>query len=213
MDSGGEITVLVVDIRNFTYHSSRADQRIRTDEDYARKLEIVCGIITSFHNLTFDTIRRFDPDLQGRVISTGDGVIAIFRGGDNAGRAVKCAVDLQVRYEPFFREANASIQEQRRSTALDFGIGLHGGMVKVESYGDYQDPRLQRPLFLGDPVNIATRIESLTKDHPECRILLSETVHRQVDPSVFGGGIVDYHIHSIRGFGALHLYGIPRFSN
>ncbi len=205
-------TIMTVDIRNFTYHSSHADQRLRNDEDFIRKNETVCEFARQFHDLTLGVIRTFDPKVEALVISTGDGVIVGFRGENHATRALKCAITLQSEYLAAFKQVNADIAEKRQESALDFGIGMHTGSVDLKFYKDYHNPYVMLPLMLGEPVNISTKMEALTKVHPESNILFSETTHEEADPAVLGSNIIDFHVHNIGGFGAIHVYGLTRLS-
>ena len=203
-------TIMTVDIRNFSYHSSHADRRLRSDEDFSRKNDTVCDFVCQFHDLTLGVIRTFDPEMEASVISTGDGVIVGFRGDDHATRALKCANTLQSEYLPAFKQVNVDIVEKRQESALNFGIGMHTGSVNVKFYKDYHNPHVMLPLMLGEPVNISTRMEAMTKMHPESNVLFSKATHEEVDPAVLGSNIIDFHVHNIVGFGAIHVYGLPR---
>ena len=205
-------TIMTVDIRNFSYHSSHADRRILNDEDFNLKNDIVCEFTCQFHDQTLDVIRTFDPEMEALVISTGDGVIVGFRGKNHATRALKCANTLQSEYLPAFKQVNVDIVEKRQESALDFGIGIHTGSVNVKFYKDYHNPNVMLPLILGEPVNISTRMEKMTKMHPESNVLFTEATHEKADPAVFGLNIIDFHVHNIVGFGAIQVYGFPRLA-
>ena len=102
-----------------------------------------------------------DPTIavhNGRVVKrTGDGSIVEFR---SVVDAVRCALEVQ----NAMVERNAGVPDNRR---IDFRVGIHIGDVVEESDGD----------LMGDGVNIAARLQSVTKPGAIC---LSEDAYRQV---------------------------------
>jgi adenylate cyclase len=95
---------------------------------------------------------------HGRIVKrTGDGIIIEFR---SVVDAVRCAVEVQ----HGMIERNAGAPAERR---IEFRIGVHLGDVVEEADGD----------LMGDGVNIAARLEGITKPGAIC---LSEDAYRQV---------------------------------
>lgn len=210
LDNAKIVTVLTTDIRNFTYQS-----RPRDNEDNAafeNRFQVLCDLIRDFHNLTVRTARSHDKGKEGVVLSTGDGLIIGFQDEHHAVTAFHTAIDLQRQYVPFFREANKLMLERRSSTGLGFGIGIHTGYVVLRQYESYHVPGAVNTMLLGDALNIATRIESLTKEHPGCSIMLSEDtfalLQKQLGESAVRD-LIDYQVHQIRGYRPLRLYGAP----
>ena len=95
---------------------------------------------------------------------------------DHARHAVACALDMADTLREFKRELGAE------NTDFDVGIGLHSGSAVVGLMGSQK--RLEYTA-IGDTVNLASRIESLTKDAKR-RILVSrETAERCGDAFEF----------------------------
>src|SRR6201987_1799290 len=95
---------------------------------------------------------------RGRVVKrTGDGSIIEFR---SVVDAVRCAIEVQTGMV----ERNAGVPPEKR---IEFRMGIHVGDVVEESDGD----------LMGDGVNIAARLEGVSKPGAIC---LSEDAYRQV---------------------------------
>jgi adenylate cyclase len=102
-----------------------------------------------------------DPILavhHGHVVKrTGDGAIVEFR---SVVDAVRCAIEVQ----SGLAERNAGLPPEKR---IEYRVGIHLGDVVEEADGD----------LMGDGVNIAARLEDVSKPGSIC---LSEDAYRQV---------------------------------
>ncbi|HNW43664.1 MAG TPA: adenylate/guanylate cyclase domain-containing protein [Elusimicrobiales bacterium] len=109
----------------------------------------------------------------------GDAVMAIFSPvfgvEDHQAAAVRAALGMRAALKKF--------NEQKRYPEVCFGVGLHSGGLVAGNVGT--EARLEYTV-LGDTVNVASRIESQTKD-AATQVLLSEAVLRGLDKSRFPG--------------------------
>lgn len=89
----------------------------------------------------------------------GDGLLATFgcpvSGRDDAFNAVACAL----KFRDFFAMYNEYLPAELKDS-LGYGIGIASGPVFAGNVGSY---RRMEYTVLGDPVNLASRLESLTK--------------------------------------------------
>jgi class 3 adenylate cyclase len=103
---------------------------------------------------------------------------------DHAGKAARAAIEMRHR----LRAWNAA-REAAGQPALRHGIGIHTGTVLAGNIGGAE--RLSYAL-VGDPVNLASRIQGLTKDF-EVDILISEATRARLD-----GGVAVEELPAVR---------------
>jgi len=147
-----EVTLLFSDIRNFTTLSE------------TRKPEEVIALLNRYFSLQVDVVFKHNGSLDKFI---GDCIMGIWGAPlddpDHARHAVACALDMADTLQQFKREVGAE------HTDFDVGIGLHSGPAVVGLMGS--EKRLEYTA-IGDTVNLASRIEGLTKD-AQRRILVS----------------------------------------
>jgi adenylate cyclase len=108
----------------------------------------------------------------------GDGLLAFWgvpdRLEDHAVRAVRAARDMR----RALRELN-QYRERSGLPDIHIGIGIHTGTVAAGMLGGALQSEYT---IIGDAVNVASRIEGLTKQH-HVDVLVSETTWRQLPES------------------------------
>jgi class 3 adenylate cyclase len=142
-----EVTILFVDIRDFTPFAERSSAR-----------ETVT-YLNDFFGLVVPILERHRGHANKFI---GDGVMGVFgapeRLRDHASRALAAALEL------------AKAVEERYEGSLRVGVGLNSGPVSVGSVGG--GGRLEFTV-IGDAVNVASRVEHLTRSTGDT-ILLTE---------------------------------------
>src|ERR1039457_4326270 len=160
---GGEVqdlTVMFSDIRDFTSLSEGL-----TPDDLVHLLNQYLSAMTDILFRNLGTLDKY----------IGDAIMAFwgspFPQQDHALRACRCAVEMIDGLE----ELNRKWAEQgRRQIAI--GIGLNTGPVNVGNMGS--DKRLAWTC-MGDNVNLASRLEGMTKEYRN-RVIISEFTQAQV---------------------------------
>jgi adenylate cyclase len=153
-----EVTLLFSDIRGFTTLSE------------TRPPEEVVAILNRYFTLQVEVIFRHGGSLDKYI---GDAIMAFWGAPlddpDQAKHAVACALDMADTLLAF----KVELGELGRN--FDVGIGVHSGPAVVGLIGS---EKRREYTSIGDPVNLASRIEGLTKEAGR-RILVSrETMER-----------------------------------
>jgi adenylate cyclase len=156
-----EATILFSDIRGFTALSESVPPRELLDLLNVYLTEM--GAIVEKHGGVVDKY-------------IGDAVMALFGAplnhGDDADRALLAALDML----PALDRLNRDFQ-RRGLPAFDIGIGVNSGRVVAGNMGSRN--RLNYTV-IGDPVNLAARLESLTKEKAYgARIIIGEAALRK----------------------------------
>ena len=169
-----EVTILFSDLRDFTALS----ETLRSEQ--------VVAMLNAYHERMVDTLFAHGGTLDKYL---GDGIMAYFGAPvgqpDHAERAVRCALAMH--------DALGVLNAERASrgeAALRMGIGLHTGTVIV---GDVGTPRRREYTAIGDAVNVAARIQELTKAH-DVPVLVSEETRRRVGETVSFSAAEEVHL-------------------
>ena len=156
---GGErkqLTILFSDVRAFTTYSERYDA------------ERVVEILHEYLTRMVDAVFRYEGTLDKFV---GDAVMAVFGApvpqADHAVRACRTALAMMAELGELDKKWRREGKEPFR-----MGVGINTGEVIVGNLGS--DQRFDYTV-IGDPVNLAARLEGLNKDFPEASgIIISE---------------------------------------
>lgn len=149
MHSSGRETTLAIlfsDVRNFTHF---AETHLAYD---------VVHILNRYFRRMGDAVLENEGHIDKTI---GDGLMALF-GLDRDDPALAC--EQAVRAALNMVDELPGINEylgRHFDTKFDIGIGIHVGEVIVADMGH---PRFMQLTAIGDPVNVASRIESKTKE-------------------------------------------------
>ena len=150
-----EVSILFQDIRGFTTLSERTDPGV------------LVGMLNQFFTEMVAAV-----EAEGGIVKqfTGDGVMALFgapiKHDNDPERAVRAALNMVTR----LTDLNGRLATQGFPD-IRIGVGIHTGEVIAGQIGP--DERIEYGV-VGDPVNLASRIEGLTKEL-QATILISES--------------------------------------
>ena len=152
------VCVMFVDIRGFTSFAER-----RTPHELVDYLNTLWGEAVDIVNRHDGYINKF----------LGDGFMAVFGApvaeGNVCQKAVEASLDLL--------DATARLGAAGHIEPTRLGIGLHAGLALTGNVGS---PERLEYSVIGDVVNLASRIEGLTRHH-DTSLLVSEVVYRAVE--------------------------------
>lgn len=189
---GGEkkdIVVLFSDVKGFTAFSESKDP------------EVVVSVLNEYLTAMADVIRnRYGGTIDKFV---GDAIMAVFGApisySDEVERALNCALDMREELKKLNEKLRARYGD---NLSLDSGIGIHKGEAVVGNIGA---PFRMDYTVIGDTVNTASRIESLTRK-VDAEILVSDEVVRAA-----GDGFLFEYVGEFNVKGksvALNLYSL-----
>lgn len=173
------VAVLFSDIRGFTpLVAAQPSERIVTflNRYFARMAEIV----TQNHG----TVLRY----------VGDGMLAVFGAPvstlDNEGHAARAAIEMIAALDEFNRTVSLEVIGQ----PIAIGVGIDRGEVIAANIGS---PDHMAYMIVGDCANMASRIQDLTREHPNAAFV-SEGVMSRLGDGVSGASMGRF---SLRGAG------------
>ncbi len=154
------LAILFSDIRGFTSisESMRPDEMVQS--------------LNRYFSLMVDTIMKRDGVVDKYI---GDAIMAFFgapvQHTDDALQAVMTALEMQEALVEFNQE-----QQQIGKPQFRVGIGINYGVVTVGNIGS---EKKMDYTVIGDMVNLASRLESLTKIYKQ-DLIFSESMYREV---------------------------------
>ena len=189
-----DVTILFMDVRDYTKRSS--------DSTPSEIVEIL--------NVLFTHMVEVIESRSGMVNKfLGDGLMAVFGAiesrQNHSQLAVQAAVQMQIRMKRVNEELNQHINEP-----LQIGIGINSGPAVLGSIGA---PQRRDYTVIGDTVNVAARVESLTKQMADS-ILITEGTSQALTNADLDFDVVKIESQSIKGKSEkLTLFAIRNFSN
>ena len=139
------VTIVFVDIRGFTSFADRSTAR-----EVLAYLEAFFGVVIAVVHAH-----------GGRVMKLlGDGLFALFDAADHADRGLAAGVSMLAAVEARFGER------------CRIGVGLNSGLVVIGTIGAEGITELG---VIGDPVNVAARVQAATRDLAEPLLLTEAT--------------------------------------
>jgi len=163
------VAILFSDIRDFTAISEqmKPDQLVQTLNEY--------------FTLMVDTVMSHNGIVDKYI---GDAIMALFgntiQRSDDAQRSLHAALDMVDGLKDFNRW-----QERRELPPFHIGVGVNYGEVTVGNIGS--EKKLDYTV-IGDMVNVASRLEGLTKRY-KCPIVISESVHSRIKADIASGAV------------------------
>jgi adenylate cyclase len=195
---GGELkpmTVMFADLRNFTAIS----EQMREDP------QGLTALINRFLDAMTKAVLAQDGTIDKYV---GDSMIAFWNApldmADHAARACAAALAMSAALERLNDELRGGVQAvgaSRVPLALGMGVGINTGDCIVGNLGSEHRKNYS---VLGDPVNLAARLESLTKFYG-LGILVSEST------KLLAPGLALLEVDLVAVFGkadAVHIYAV-----
>jgi adenylate cyclase len=150
-----EVTILFTDIRGFTAFTEQVSEE--------QGPEVVVQLLNEYMSLMVGIIVMYHGHVNKFI---GDGILAVFSDddegvepGDHALRAVRCATRMVTARNRF-----------------ETGAGIHTGPAVVGNVGSADKMEYT---VLGDTVNLASRLESLNKEH-HTKLLMTGTTQARL---------------------------------
>ncbi len=151
-----DVTVLFADIKGFTSMCERMEPKQ------------VVNVLNGYFRVMSQVISRH----HGQVTELmGDGLLALFGALRHNPWQVQDAVQAALDMRKALAQYNEQVRDKLEAD-LSFGIGIHKGTVLAGVMGNFE---LSKFGVVGDTINVAARVESLTRVHG-CDILVTEEV-------------------------------------
>jgi adenylate cyclase len=171
------ISVMFVDIRSFTMRAAA-----QSPPEIVRDLNLFLGAMV-----------QVVEDRHGGMINKflGDGFMALFGVGQNGGNHARKAIAAGEEMLRVLEDLNVTLQEGGKAP-IRIGIGIHTGPAVIGSVGSRE--RLEFTA-IGSTINIAARVEQLTKTLSVPLLVTAATIEGLSKES----NVRDLGCHEIRG--------------
>lgn len=185
--TGQELALLFADLRGFTPYAEK-------NRDDPRK---VVDFLNAFHREMTDAVMANNGTVS---LLIGDGIFAFFGAPLKLEAPALDAVKAALRIQEQIAELDGKWREYGM-TDMKIGIGIHYGEAIVGNIGSEKKMVYSA---VGDNVNIAARIEELTKEYGE-KILITQAMYERVKEKA---RVRPLGLAAIRGHSDVNIYAL-----
>lgn len=180
-----EVCVLFSDVRDFTTLSEKMPP------------EVITTVLQRYFDRMVHAVHRFDGTVDKFI---GDGMMVLFgaprKSADPCGDAVQCALAMMAQLDAL----NGEFAAEGLPT-LVIGIGINYGTVTVGNIGSSERHNYSA---IGDAVNVAARVEGLTKELGR-KIIITEAVVSRIGERFTFDPLGTHHV---KGHSPVGVWGI-----
>jgi len=180
-----DVCVLFSDVRDFTTLSENMPPHV------------VTTVLQRYFDRMVHAVHRYDGTVDKFI---GDGMMVLFgaprRSKDPCGDAVQCALGMMMALDSL----NGEFEREGLPT-LTIGIGINYGTVTVGNIGSSERHNYSA---IGDAVNVAARVEGLTKELGR-KIIITEPVVTRIEERFHFDPL---GTHKVKGHSPVKVWGI-----
>ena len=162
-------TVIFLDVRNFT----------PLMKDFSNN-PLFLTLIKSIYETGIDLASSFCCKDDFYLNSTGDGFLCIFMGEDHPIKAFLFGIllikKLASLFESFFTDKDEMYKP--RTGMYYYGIGIESGPISKVITSEGKNKTIET--YLGNVINLAARIESLSKEHGRAPMLYGPEINERL---------------------------------
>ena len=162
-----ELTVLFSDIRGFTTMSENAPP------------EKIVEMLNIHFTIMADIILKHNGTIDKYI---GDAIMAFWgapvRTDNHAEQAVLAGKEMIAALD----QVNATLKERGLDMDVKIGVGINTGVATI---GEIGSEKKKNYTIVGDTVNLASRLESITKEH-KTPLIYSEYTHEKIKDKISG---------------------------
>ena len=180
-----EVCILFSDVRDFTTLSENMPP------------DVVTRVLQRYFDRMVHAVHRYDGTVDKFI---GDGMMVLFgaprKSKDPCGDAVQCALGMMMALDSL----NVEFEREGLPT-LTIGIGINYGTVTVGNIGSSERHNYSA---IGDAVNVAARVEGLTKELGR-KIIITEPVVTRIEERFHFDPL---GTHKVKGHSPVKVWGI-----
>jgi len=180
-----DVCVLFSDVRDFTTLSENMPP------------DVVTSVLQRYFDRMVHAVHRYDGTVDKFI---GDGMMVLFgaprKSKDPCGEAVQCALGMMSALDSLNKEF-----EREGLPILTIGIGINYGTVTVGNIGSSERHNYSA---IGDAVNVAARVEGLTKELGR-KIIITEAVVSRIEERFH---FDELGTHKVKGHSPVKVWGI-----